>query len=173
MDLLDIDPSKIYHYGSQGINDHGWGCVYRNIQTLIALESTLPVPSLQTIQRELGIAGSGGTSLWIEPVDAKRYLPWKQSLVVYTRVPHPEISMLRTTMDQVDHVVRDSAKCEEFLLSMLEKGQRVLIDDTIYSYILTGIVDNVYIYIDPHVQQNHIKQMPREQFYNRDVWMFL
>ena len=27
---------KIYHYNDENINDIGWGCTYRNIQTILS-----------------------------------------------------------------------------------------------------------------------------------------
>ncbi len=168
-----IDTQKIYRYGSQGFDDYGWGCVYRNVQTLLAL-SDLPVPSIPEMQTQLGIDPTlFGRNLWIEPVDVRQYLPWRVSLALYTKLANAEPHMLRTKTKDFDHTFRDEEETESFLLSRLKENTNILIDDTVYSYILIAITDGTYVYIDPHVQENNVRTMSRKQFYNRPVWMML
>jgi len=172
MNLLDVDPKDIFRYGSQGVNDFGWGCVYRNVQTLRSLND-LPVPTIQEIQVEVGIDPTG-QQLWIEPVDVKPYLPWHDSLALYKTVDDVQPYLLRTNKDDFDAVFTQPEDAETFLLRCLnDKKQRVLLDDSISSYILTGIVDNTYIYIDPHVSEKNVRTMDKAQFYNRPLWMML
>ncbi|XP_058981752.1 probable Ufm1-specific protease 1 isoform X2 [Musca domestica] len=49
-----------YHYGCDGFRDHGWGCAYRTLQSMISWilpkrhwQSLLNVPSLREIQQTL------------------------------------------------------------------------------------------------------------------------
>ena len=178
MNLLDVDLSKVYHYGKNGVNDHGWGCVYRNIQTIQSLNN-LPVTSIATMQKEIGIdSNKSGRDLWIEPVDARKYLPENKSLALFTSINNPESYMLRTKLSDFDQIFEDKQKTKNFLLSCLENNRRVLIDDSISSYILTGIdikVPSTYFYIDPHVSNavNSLKSMSEEEFFNHNLWMML
>ncbi len=47
---------EYFHYGDQSFNDHGWGCAYRSLQTLLSWFSIqnhvrLPkIPSISQIQ---------------------------------------------------------------------------------------------------------------------------
>jgi Ufm1-specific protease 2 len=43
---------EYYHYGDQSFNDHGWGCAYRSLQTLLSwlnLQGHLRLPRMLTI----------------------------------------------------------------------------------------------------------------------------
>ncbi|XP_046604368.1 ufm1-specific protease 1 isoform X1 [Neodiprion virginianus] len=49
---------EYWHYGCDGVNDRGWGCGYRTLQTIISwiiknLETARPVPSLREVQEIL------------------------------------------------------------------------------------------------------------------------
>ena len=102
---MNIDQRHIYHYGSQGIRDEGWGCVYRNIQTMRAMNN-MTIPTISTMQADIGIDPRGqGRALWIEPVDARRYFPPNNKLVLYTTAPNPESYMLRTKLSDFDRVL--------------------------------------------------------------------
>ena len=173
MNLLDIDHSKIYKYGDQGINDYGWGCVYRNVQTLSALHGR-EIPTISEMQKSIGIDPDGnGRNLWIEPVDTQFYLPWKTTLALHKVVEDPENYMLRTKEQDFDKIFTNNIDTKEFLLSCLNHNSRVLLDDSISSYILTGIVDDQYVYIDPHVQNDNVRTMTEKEFFNRSIWMML
>ena len=177
MNLLDIDLTKVYHYGKNDVKDYGWGCVYRNVQTIQSLND-LPVSSIASMQNEIGIDSSmSGRNLWIEPVDARRYFPWDETLTLYSSVDDPESYMLRTKKSDFDEIFKTRAETKKFLLSCLENNKRVLIDDSISSYILTGISkdNDTYFYIDPHVSNANqsLKTMSEQEFFNRNLWMML
>lgn len=174
MNLINVDSTDIYRYGSQGVNDHGWGCTYRNVQTLRKLKG-LSVPTLSEIQTQVGIDPRGrGTELWIEPIDAKQFLPSYNELVLYKTVEDVTPHLLRTSVEDFNAVYRNANDAEAYLMSCLNnKQQRVLLDDSIRSFILTGIVDDTYILIDPHVSQDNVRAITRQQFYNRPLWMML
>lgn len=180
MNLLDVDLTKVYHYGKNDVNDYGWGCVYRNVQTIQSLNN-LPVSSIATMQNEIGIDSTkSGRDLWIEPVDTRRYFPWDETLALYTSVANPESHMLRTRKSDFDQIFENAEKTKKFLLSCLDNKKRVLIDDSISSYILTGIIEDdkspsTYVYIDPHVSnaQRSLKTMSEQEFFNHDLWMMI
>ena len=173
MNLLDVDTDKIYKYGSQNYSDYGWGCVYRNIQSMRAFNN-LPVPTIPEMQQTIGIDPSGtGQQLWIEPVDARQYFPWETSFALYNNTTDPESHLLRTKLDDFDTILTDKSSADKFLHDCFSKNRRVLLDDSLASYILTGIVDDTYVYIDPHVQTDNIRTMSRDNFYNRNLWMMM
>lgn len=170
---MNIDQRHIYHYGSQGIRDEGWGCVYRNIQTMRAMNN-MTIPTISTMQADIGIDPRGqGRALWIEPVDARRYFPPNNKLVLYTTAPNPESYMLRTKLSDFDRVLRSTTDTDAFLSRCLANKRQVLIDDSVYSYLLVNIIDGLYIYVDPHRQQHHVQSMTRDEFFNHKVWMML
>ncbi|XP_029848480.2 ufm1-specific protease 1 isoform X1 [Ixodes scapularis] len=75
-----------YHYGCDGVNDRGWGCGYRTLQTLCSwvckrrkTASVCPVPSIAQIQEALvKIRDKPGSFLgsreWIGSVEASMCL---------------------------------------------------------------------------------------------------
>ena len=84
----------MYHYCCDGHDDRGWGCVYRNIQTLLAfyrasyqtttgakkytnavVHGNSAIPELYEITNFFGKnTDSKGTSMWIEPWQASKFL---------------------------------------------------------------------------------------------------
>lgn len=43
---------EYFHYGDQNFNDHGWGCAYRSLQTLLSwfnLQNYLKLPKMLSI----------------------------------------------------------------------------------------------------------------------------
>ena len=167
---IEID---IYRYGSQHLQDHGWGCVYRSLQNLTAMRK-LPVPTISQMQQDIGIDPSGtGRHLWIEPIDVRRYLPENAALVLFSNVDNPDDYMLRTRASDVDRIVTTKQDADDFLRACLAKQQPVLLDDSVYSYLLIGLLDDDYIYIDPHCSDNNVRSLSRSEFYNRNLWMML
>lgn len=58
---------RYYHYGLQNTNDHGWGCGFRTVQTILSwLQPERPPPTLQKLQRELSTRNLyAGERSWI------------------------------------------------------------------------------------------------------------
>ncbi|CAN7999752.1 unnamed protein product, partial [Ixodes hexagonus] len=75
-----------YHYGCDGVNDRGWGCGYRTLQTLCSwvrkrrkTDLVCPVPSIAQIQEALVKMGDKPSSFlgsrdWIGSVEASMCL---------------------------------------------------------------------------------------------------
>lgn len=74
---VDLDVPKVYRYHSEGYDDFGWGCVYRNAQTMLrALKRE--VPALPDLTRAVGsgdewLLTPGKACSWIEPHDIAEY----------------------------------------------------------------------------------------------------
>ena len=75
---------RYYHYGVDGFADHGWGCGYRTVQSMLSwLAPELPVPSIPTMQRVLAQAGSAvGPRGWIGVPDAVILLDEHATVIV-------------------------------------------------------------------------------------------
>lgn len=55
---------RYFHYGCDGFADHGWGCGYRSVQSILSwLLSERPVETIPALQRVLGLPE--GTRSWI------------------------------------------------------------------------------------------------------------
>lgn len=67
-------PLRYYHYGLDGVRNHGWGCGYRTVQTMLSwLQPDEPPPDISTIQRLLKHAQPNaypGETGWIGVADA-------------------------------------------------------------------------------------------------------
>ena len=67
---LLLRPMRYYHYGL-GHSDHGWGCGYRTVQTIISWLSAEPAPSISALQDILkGTHAFMGERGWIGVPDA-------------------------------------------------------------------------------------------------------
>jgi len=68
---IERNPMRIYGYGDQGIDDSGYGCVYRNLQSLMSL-FTKSIPTIPELRGLLGIPFSrNARRMWIEPPEAE------------------------------------------------------------------------------------------------------
>ena len=64
---------RYYHYGQGGTSDHGWGCGYRTVQTMLSWLATAPPPSVPELQAVLSRAHPAafpGPRGWIGVNDA-------------------------------------------------------------------------------------------------------
>lgn len=186
---------KVFGYMDQGLNDVGWGCVYRNVQTLRRFHKSphksvwsmvkTVHPSFATRTKgtgkdqELGIAvPSQYTQLWIEPTDVKKYklmqnvvtalyCPAKKDISAFLRQ-----SLKRSKITDFDHVFRCQETFWDFVQHGLEHRCPMLIDDKAYSYVLYGITKDAMIIADPH-QTNRTKRkclMPLYKLFSKP-WM--
>uniref|UniRef100_A0A8C4R7R0 UFM1-specific peptidase 1 (non-functional) n=1 Tax=Eptatretus burgeri TaxID=7764 RepID=A0A8C4R7R0_EPTBU len=105
-------PSSFYHYGCDAVDDRGWGCGYRTIQTLCSwvlfgrvVDPSEEVPSLLRIQQELVALGDKqrvfiGSHEWVGSVEASFLLD--QLYGVQCRLIH-----VRCDEDLTEHVIPD------------------------------------------------------------------
>lgn len=170
------DDGKVqFGYGDHGVQDHGWGCVYRNIQT--AYNSRNPLSTVPTLHEMLLFFGFpsppvAGRSVWIEPQDACRFLSVhnipcthaatspdgkRESLKV-----HLAGRFTRTDLDSVQEVWTPEAfakRCFDHLAS--DPRAVVILDNGTFSYTLlkalTLTSKNCYAFLmgDPHQPQAH------------------
>ena len=175
-----------YHYGIDGFPDHGWGCVYRNLQTAVgALE--WPVPSMPDLLRyfdkaDLYARGVRGSDIWIEPPDAAQFLRDAADDVdveewLYLRRPEHARRMLRYTPERPYGVARttaDPGRMHRVLVEHFEAGGApVIIDNGISSYALAGVDGEDYAILDPHVHDGAraAQTRARRDFWRSPLWM--
>eukprot|EP00965_Chrysotila_dentata_P251142 6209863-Pleurochrysis_carterae.AAC.3 len=69
---------RYYHYGLQGFADHGWGCGYRTIQSILSWlapsELPLTIPKMQALLRETNGSSFFGSRSWVGVTDAVQIL---------------------------------------------------------------------------------------------------
>jgi len=143
---------EYYHYMQDGLNDSGWGCAYRSMQTLCSWfklqdYTNLPVPSHKDIQRTLVEMGDKpinfiGSSNWIGAI---------------------EISMLLNQLYGIEcdilHVSSGSElahKGAQLMRHFQNFGTPVMIGGGVLAYTLLGIDWNEltgdirFLILDPH-----------------------
>ena len=158
---------KTYHYKDDGINDCGWGCSYRNIQTILSCyqkyyDNTIIIPKIQelVVYFDKNIECDNLNDLWIEPYDIYLYLldfnpRFVGSNYLYI-IQDTDISkMLKTNiMVYLDNnsIYHNFEHIYQLMLIHFGKSRLpIVIDDGTYSYCIV-IEDNQEIYlIDPHM----------------------
>lgn len=175
-----------YHYGIDGFPDDGWGCVYRNLQTVIGALGW-PVPTMPTLlqyfgKQELFARGVRGSDIWIEPPDAARFLRTYADDVdveewLYLRRPEHARRMLRYTPENPYGAARttdDPRRMHRILAKHFAAGGApVIIDDGISSYALAGVDGDGYAILDPHVHDaaRAAQTRARRDFWRSPLWM--
>ena len=153
---------KTYHYGDNGINDNGWGCSYRNIQTIISsykkyYNPSVIIPTLREILRffKKNIQSSKSRELWIEPYDIAKYLNFFNNKLIgdqYVYVTN-DTDFSKILKTDVAFYLNDNLIINDFskLYSIIKQHFKntklpVVIDDGVFSYCFTAFsistVDN-------------------------------
>ncbi|KAF3780141.1 putative Ufm1-specific protease [Nymphaea thermarum] len=143
---------EYYHYLQDGINDNGWGCAYRSLQTIISWfklqhYTSLNVPSHREIQQALVEIGDKelsfiGSSEWIGAIELSYVLD----------------KLLGVTCKIIN--VRSGSelpeKCRELALHFETQGTPVMIGGGVLAYTLLGVDYNdqtgdcAFLILDPH-----------------------
>ena len=183
-----------YHYGDQGICDHGWGCSYRNAQT-VASAMGQPVPTLPKMLCFFGLtapAYGGGSRLWIEPPQVAKVLRAQCGIQSKTLVFAPSRGgllaferrrMLRSKLSDFDiNIENNSMHLFEQLDQHFKEtgGLPAIIDDGIYSFVLAPGRSKghpqTYTLIDPHVgrgREGCVRAFWKNDLLLREGWMVL
>ena len=177
---------KIYRYGDDNINDSGWGCSYRNIQTILSCykkyyNKNIDIPVIQEIVSffKKNIDSENIRDLWIEPLEVSTYLNFfdsnfKGKHIAYVINNHDFSKILKTDIlfyFENERIVNDfndvqSHICEHFKNTKFP----IIIDDGMYSYCF--IIENDYILlIDPHRKETNIQKKNIDFLKNR-FWLF-
>ena len=140
-----------YQYGDDDVNDRGWGCVWRNLQTLLHHHRVFAVPTIHEIMARLGVRRSDRhRDMWIEPLQCKQYL------ARYHGIPARLVGLnvqpgrlLRTRMGDFDATTTDPATMDRWIRNSTLPC--IIVDDAVSSYCIVGFdSDGDYVVADPH-----------------------
>lgn len=163
---------NVYGYGDQGLDDSGWGCVYRNVQSLLSLFFET-VPTLPQMREMLGIPFStNAREMWIEPDEAQQLL---FKLVPEIRTTSVIYSPLGSTRTHAYAAERIYECLLDFHRTICSSSFPVLVDNGRSSYLILACQRDGYLIADPHFlnQSKRVRQMAYEEFYKSDEWMAL
>ena len=172
----------LYQYGDEGYNDHGFGCVYRNIQSIVSCLSlkdpSVTVPNIREMIRE--IKGPDFEKLpaverWIEPIDACQYIKTKWGIdgENYMSIGyHGKPPVILTTNKTIYEF---STYGSDEMIDLIKEHFRksdvpVLIDDGTMSYLILGYSENMLQISDPHTSERKVYFWPEERF-GHSGWM--
>lgn len=156
-----------YQYGDDRTDDRGWGCVWRNLQTLLhhlAVSGATRghrgvVPPISVLMSSMGVPRSGrARDMWIEPQQCKEYL-WEKHRIrarlVGLRVQPGRL--LRTAVDDFDATTDDPQVMDSWIRTSTLPC--VIVDDAITSYCIMGLdSDDDYIIGDPHGTDRRLRR---------------
>lgn len=154
---INTTPSRVFYYGCQGVDDTGWGCVYRSGQTLM-FAMGYHVPHIMDMVDTLHIPRDAtGRSRWIEPHDLRTYLPGFHLLGLHL----DRKRMLRTHIQDFSGIASDWHQFHDQILHhLLTLKAPVVVDDGVVGQCISGFYgdsdhpeDGRYVVIDPHVTQ--------------------
>ena len=187
---------KIYHYNDENINDIGWGCTYRNIQTILSCykkyyDSSIIIPKITEIvyffEKNIKIIKNEMThssvkDLWIEPYHVGVFLKWfniqfdgKNYLYVLNdkdiaKILKTDILIYLNENSIINNFEKIQILIEEhFSYTKLP----IVIDDGTYSYcIVLNNSDRTLFLIDPHKTNDDNISIISFDFLKKRFWMF-
>ncbi|KAL3692346.1 hypothetical protein R1sor_005997 [Riccia sorocarpa] len=143
---------EYYHYLQDRIDDNGWGCAYRSLQTIVSWfrlqhYTTLSVPSHQEIQQMLVDIGDKepsfvGSKEWIGAIELSFVLD--KLLGVSSKILN-----VQTGADMGSY-------CRQLALHFETQGTPVMIGGGVLAYTLLGVDyneltgDSSFLILDPH-----------------------
>ncbi|MDC0366903.1 hypothetical protein OAM67_00580 [bacterium] len=165
---------NIFGYGDQGVDDHGWGCVYRCVQTVQRYwhKRVMTVPQMRTLSIKHGgkptadsnLKNKSITSLWIEPPCIRKcYLLPKTGRVVLFCPGDPtqflQKSPIISNLTDFDCILRTKEEWWTFLGDRLRTQKSpVIIDDKVCSYVVYGFDQDDVLIGDPHFPDRELRR---------------
>ena len=183
---------KTYCYGDEGLQDHGYGCSYRNIQTIISASGEWVPPIRELVayffpNYEM-LAKTSKQSLWIEPYQIGEYLikerNWKVNHALHIcgskdihQILNTDPAVYFQSPNKVYSMDIQDKLLERISDHFSEKHVPIVIDNGTYSYCIADIDkdSNQLMIIDPHKSStlsNHITVVPFD-FLIGQFWMIL
>ena len=157
----------LYHYNMEQFYDIGFGCSYRNIQTILSCkkyyqDSSIVVPHITTIlsffnpNYQEQIDKKKTKWLWIEPFQIHQYFQtcyqMKGENLIYILKDENLQNMLSTTIECYDIYTKDNFQelFQKIRVHFEISKLPVVIDDGYYSYCIGDINEKELYIIDPH-----------------------
>ena len=182
---------KLFHYKIDNFDDCGFGCSYRNLQTILSAyllnnENKFEIPTIQNILYYFfpNYKNMSKKNLWIEPVQVSKYLKEMYDLntlnILYIINDTDIENMIHTNIKYYieKNTIYNSNNFTDLLNILLLHFKNsilpVIIDDGIYSYCLLNIdINNNTINIaDPHtVNSNNVLKTKDIKFLQDKFWM--
>ncbi|KAF3436708.1 hypothetical protein FNV43_RR19455 [Rhamnella rubrinervis] len=147
---------EYYHYLQDGLNDSGWGCAYRSLQTIISWfrlqhYTSVEVPSHREIQQSLVEIGDKdpsfiGSREWIGAIELSFVLD--------------ELLGVSCKVINVRSGAELPEKCRELALHFENQGTPIMIGGGVLAYTLLGVDydevsgDCAFLILDPHYTGN-------------------
>jgi len=179
---------KFYHYTLEDFDDTGFGCSYRNIQTILSAfkkyYQDIEIPNIRKILEYFNkdyTNISNKKDLWIEPYHISQYLKNKFNInfnnTLYIINDNDINKILKTDIDV--YLLNKSYNKSEFneLLTLfknhfIKSKLPIVIDNGIYSYCIGKIDDTMVTIIDPHTtSNNNVIKTKKIDFIKTSFWM--
>lgn len=173
---------KVFKYGDGGVSDFGWGCSYRNIQTIVSCyhkDSLTPPPTIEELLEffQKNIHSPLKTDIWIEPYHIGFYLDSmgisgsSSHLLYIANRGDPSSVVKKTDPSFYEGKTTTDFRCvmDKIKIHFTHSELPIIIDDGVYSFCLV-LAGPVVILLDPHPPKNNIREVSEDFIKNRD-WM--
>tara|TARA_B100000161_G_C33525743_1_gene403442 strand:+ start:342 stop:911 length:570 start_codon:yes stop_codon:yes gene_type:complete len=161
---------KLYHYGMEDFDDTGFGCSYRNIQTLLSAykkyyDFSINIPNIRELLEYFNpdyLNKTKQKDLWIEPYHVSQYLFQNFNIdfvnTLYVTKDEDINKILKTDvnvylLNKTYHKNNFTELLNLFHKHFLKSKLPIIIDNGIYSYCIKNIGDKVTL-IDPHTKSS-------------------
>lgn len=178
---------KLYHYKIDDFDDIGFGCSYRNIQTILSaysLKNNINIPNIKDILTFFypNYEHIQKKHLWIEPLQISKYLldtyNIKCNNLLYVMNDKDSQKMLKSDITYYieNNKIYNSKQFNNIKTIInnhfFNSNLPIVIDDGIYSYCVCSISNNSITLIDPHTTQNKdIIKIKSLEFFKNKFWM--
>lgn len=136
----------LFHYTSEGVDDVGWGCVYRAFQNACLL-SGRAVPTMHDLLAK--VPGTDSTQ-WIEPAQlvGGQFLPDDDTQHAVYCPPHSRAMRFTSPSDYSSRFLTPDPMVD-WLKERLAQGCAVVIDNGTMGFTLARL-GTVTVLVDPH-----------------------
>jgi len=185
----------IYHYCMDNFNDIGFGCSYRNIQTIISsykknYKNNIKIPNIKNILNyfdrnyQIKIAEGKTIDLWIEPFQISEYLKnhykIKGENILYVTKDEDISKILKTDISvYLSNTIYNKSTFDKLLDLINQHFNKsklpIVIDNGTYSYCIVNSNNNLedLILIDPHTTNSkNTTKIKNKNFLKNSFWMF-
>jgi Ufm1-specific protease 2 len=178
---------KLYHYCLDNFDDTGFGCSYRNIQTILSAykkyyDESIKVPDIRHILEYFNKKYKqikNKRELWIEPYHVSQYInkeyDIKSKITLYIIKNNNVSNILKTSIDVYlkDKTYHKFEDLEQLFRNHFCKSKLpIIIDNGIYSYCIGNINKNEVTIIDPHTcKDEDVIKIKDFSFIKNSFWM--